>query len=196
MAKRPPSSLHHGAQFGRDDGHYDQDHPPGFVAALAERFHHFQALDQPGFLWLSVTAPGYWLNSSISPRRSAASSSGRRTGAVLLPPRRRYPPGSCRGRTPAALLVLVSLRIWLFSGCFALVQHDVGGKVQYLLQVLGDVQQHAHAAGMRQNTRCGSRGLPSRIWPMRSRRTLDLVTSTPHLSHIILAKRVRLYLPQ
>ena len=39
-------------------------------------------------------------------------------------------------------------------------------------------------------------GAASSMWPMRSRRTLALVTSTPHLSHLKPFQRVRLYLPQ
>ena len=39
-------------------------------------------------------------------------------------------------------------------------------------------------------------GAASSMWPMRSRRTLALVTSTPHLSQMTPLKRVRLYLPQ
>ena len=34
------------------------------------------------------------------------------------------------------------------------------------------------------------------MWPMRSRRTLDLVTSTPHLSQTTPRCFIRLYLPQ
>ena len=39
-------------------------------------------------------------------------------------------------------------------------------------------------------------GAASSMWPMRSRRTLALVTSTPHLSQILPLKRTFLYLPQ
>jgi hypothetical protein len=38
-------------------------------------------------------------------------------------------------------------------------------------------------------------GAASSMWPMRSRRTLDLVTSTPHLSHTTPRYFMRLYLP-
>ena len=34
------------------------------------------------------------------------------------------------------------------------------------------------------------------MWPMRSRRTLERATSTPHLSQTMPLKRTRLYLPQ
>jgi hypothetical protein len=34
------------------------------------------------------------------------------------------------------------------------------------------------------------------VWPIRSRRTEDLVTSTPHRSQTMPLKRTRLYLPQ
>ncbi len=34
------------------------------------------------------------------------------------------------------------------------------------------------------------------MWPMRSRRTLDRVTSTPQRSQMMPLKRTRLYLPQ
>ena len=39
-------------------------------------------------------------------------------------------------------------------------------------------------------------GAASSMWPMRSRRTLDRVTSTPHRSQMMPLKRTRLYLPQ
>ena len=39
-------------------------------------------------------------------------------------------------------------------------------------------------------------GQASSMWPMRSRRTLDCVTSTPHLSQITPRCFMRLYLPQ
>ena len=39
-------------------------------------------------------------------------------------------------------------------------------------------------------------GVASAMWPMRSRRTLAWVTSTPHLSQITPRCFMRLYLPQ
>ena len=39
-------------------------------------------------------------------------------------------------------------------------------------------------------------GAASSMWPMRSRRTLALVTSTPQRSHTLPLKRIFLYLPQ
>ena len=39
-------------------------------------------------------------------------------------------------------------------------------------------------------------GQASSMWPMRSRRTLDWVTSTPHLSQMTPRCFMRLYLPQ
>ena len=39
-------------------------------------------------------------------------------------------------------------------------------------------------------------GTASSMWPMRSRRTFDSVTSTPHRSQTMPRKRMRLYLPQ
>ena len=39
-------------------------------------------------------------------------------------------------------------------------------------------------------------GAASSMWPMRSRRTLARVTSTPQRSQILPLKRMRLYLPQ
>ena len=38
-------------------------------------------------------------------------------------------------------------------------------------------------------------GLASSMWPMRSRRTLARVTSTPHFSHTMPLNFMRLYLP-
>ena len=45
------------------------------------------------------------------------------------------------------------------------------------------------------NQMCAT-GEASSIWPMRSRRTLDCITSTPHLSQITPLCFMRLYLPQ
>ena len=39
-------------------------------------------------------------------------------------------------------------------------------------------------------------GAASSMWPMRSRRTLERVTSTPQRSQTMPLKRTRLYLPQ
>ena len=39
-------------------------------------------------------------------------------------------------------------------------------------------------------------GAASSMWPMRSRRTLVRVTSTPQRSQMMPRKRMRLYLPQ
>ena len=39
-------------------------------------------------------------------------------------------------------------------------------------------------------------GAASSMWPMRSRRTFDFVTSTPHLSQTTPRCFMRLYLPQ
>ena len=44
------------------------------------------------------------------------------------------------------------------------------------------------------NQMCAT-GLASSMWPMRSRRTLDSVTSTPHFSQITPRCFSRLYLP-
>ena len=39
-------------------------------------------------------------------------------------------------------------------------------------------------------------GAASSMWPIRSRRTFERATSTPHLSQMIPLKRIRLYFPQ
>ncbi len=39
-------------------------------------------------------------------------------------------------------------------------------------------------------------GAANSMWPMRSRRTFDWITSTPHLSQTIPRCFMRLYLPQ
>ena len=45
------------------------------------------------------------------------------------------------------------------------------------------------------NQMCAT-GLASSMWPMRSRRTLERVTSTPHFSQMMPRYFMRLYLPQ
>ena len=46
-----------------------------------------------------------------------------------------------------------------------------------------------------ENQMCAT-GAASSMWPMRSRRTLVRVTSTPQRSHLTPLKRIFLYLPQ
>ena len=45
------------------------------------------------------------------------------------------------------------------------------------------------------NQMCAT-GVASEMWPMRSRRTLAWMTSTPHFSHTTPRCFMRLYLPQ
>ncbi len=71
-------------------------------------------------------------------------------------------------------------------------------EVDDLLEVLrGEVEQVAEAAeGTPLKYQMWVTGAASSMWPMRSRRTLDRVTSTPQRSQMMPLKRTRLYLPQ
>ena len=82
---------------------------------------------------------------------------------------------------------------------------QVGGEVDDLLELLGlqlltglDAGQQVGqpASGCRGGTRCARPGAASSMWPMRSRRTFERVTSTPQRSQMMPLKRTRLYLPQ
>src|SRR5207249_11023581 len=66
------------------------------------------------------------------------------------------------------------------------VGDDVVGEVEDLLEVpRGHVEQQPHAAGDALKYQTWLTGDASLMWPMRSRRTLDRVTSTPHLSQMM-----------
>ena len=77
------------------------------------------------------------------------------------------------------------------------VDDHVRGEVDDLLEVLRrHVEQVPEARGHALEVPDVRDGAASSMWPMRSRRTEDLVTSTPHRSQTMPLKRTRLYLPQ
>jgi hypothetical protein len=70
-------------------------------------------------------------------------------------------------------------------------------EVDDLLEVLrGEVEQVAQADGTPLKYQMWVTGAASSMWPIRSRRTLARVTSTPQRSQMMPLKRTRLYLPQ
>ena len=67
--------------------------------------------------------------------------------------------------------------------------HHISGEINHFLQVFrGNIQQIPQPAW--------HTGAASSIWPIRSRRTRERVTSTPQRSHTMPLNRTRLYLPQ
>jgi hypothetical protein len=58
------------------------------------------------------------------------------------------------------------------------------------------VEQQADARGSDLRNQMCATGAASSMWPMRSRRTLVTVTSTPHFSQTTPLYFMRLYLPQ
>ena len=82
--------------------------------------------------------------------------------------------------------------------------HEVGHEVDDLLELLGlelFTCLGAHEQVREPRTRAtqvpdATTGAASSMWPMRSRRTLERVTSTPQRSQVMPLNRTRLYLPQ
>jgi len=87
-------------------------------------------------------------------------------------------------------------QLLFFQRSFTGIDDNVLFKVQHPLEVAKrDIQQVADAAGealKNQTLRTGGSELDV---PMRSRRTLERVTSTPHLSQMTPRCFMRLYLP-
>ena len=81
---------------------------------------------------------------------------------------------------------------------------QVGGEVDDLLELLGlQLFLRLDAGEQVGQPRAGAAQVPdvhdrsaSSMWPMRSRRTFERVTSTPQRSQMMPLKRTRLYLPQ
>ena len=86
----------------------------------------------------------------------------------------------------------------LLDGRVAGIDDDVGLEVEHGFELAqADVEQVADARGQaleEPDVRAGR--WPSSMWPRRSRRTLESVTSTPHLSQMTPRCFMRLYLPQ
>ena len=77
------------------------------------------------------------------------------------------------------------------------VGDEVGGEVDDLLELLrSHVEQVAQRDWNALEVPDVRDGAASSMWPMRSRRTLARVTSTPQRSQMMPLKRTRLYLPQ
>ena len=81
---------------------------------------------------------------------------------------------------------------------------EVGGKVDDLLELLGlelltrlgAHEQVGEPAARPRRYQMWTTGAASSMWPMRSRRTFERVTSTPQRSQMIPRNRTRLYFPQ
>jgi len=84
-----------------------------------------------------------------------------------------------------------------FGRGVAWVDDYISLEIQDRFQVAqGNVEQMADAAGQSLEDHTCEQGDASSMWPRRSRRTFDSVTSTPHLSQITPRCFMRLYLPQ
>ena len=93
--------------------------------------------------------------------------------------------------------LLLDLRQLLVAPVRIDARDDIGGEVDDPLEVLGgDVQQVAETARDALEVPDVGTDAASSMWPIRSRRTLARVTSTPQRSQMMPLKRTRLYLPQ
>ena len=134
----------------------------------------------------------FW--SALAPSSSsAASSSSSFWRRVAMRESRRSPSVFSSRRMLFSCVGEVAVTRLLVDG-----DHHVGGEVDDLLEVLRrHVQQVARGAtGTPLKYQMWVTGAASSMWPMRSRRTEDLVTSTPQRSQTMPLKRTRLYLPQ
>ena len=91
------------------------------------------------------------------------------------------------------LIFLAHIAVLFFGQDLVLGQRAVAGigddivcKVQGLFENAGaDIQKQTHAGRMPLKYQIWLHGAASSIWPMRSRRTLARVTSTPQRSQIL-----------
>ena len=132
--------LYHGADIGRDDRQYIQDHPLWLVAAGAERFHHIQALEQlrlllaGGLLQLFLNLNRERLN--IQLLQQLLYRLGAHTGIKFI----------LIGFPVLVILPLTQQGVLLQLGV-AGIDDDIGCEIQHLFQHTGaQVQQQAHAA--------------------------------------------------
>ncbi len=171
----------------RQDGH---DHPFGLVAGLDETFQELQALGQTLQLRLRrgarhLLADLDHLDLQVDGLQQFVDGLGTHAGVELI----------------AVLLdglqvQLIGEQLPTLHRRHARLDDHEGLEVQHALDL---AQRHVQHQTIRdgsdfKNQMCAV-GLASSMWPMRSRRTFDWVTSTPHFSHTTPRCFKRLYLP-
>jgi len=155
----------------------------GLFCSIDER------LDQLDRLGELLRLEARTLDSEISTRRSAgelfeierALSISRIASAPIAAVKLSCPNSSC-----AFKVLVLGQQLAVLERRQARLQHDVVFEVEDALQSLSViVEQETDAVGSDSGTRCARPAPASSIWPMRSRRTRDSVTSTPHFSQMM-----------
>ena len=190
VAKRPPSSGTSGRRSGGSTGSTSMIIQSGLMPGLVERLEHLQALGD--LLDLGLGAGGGELVAQLVDVAAD----------VELPQQVADALGAHGRREVVAVLldlgevVVLGEQLAAVQRRHARVGHDVGFEIQHALDVAQrHVEHHAQARGQALQEPDVRDGLASSMWPMRSRRTLASVTSTPHFSQITPRCFRRLYLP-
>ena len=182
---------HQRAKLGRDDRNDVEDHPLGLVARIDEAFDDLQPLDDllglqfrlgdgqlvEQFLALALEVEVHQHDLD----RFGADPGGESVFAIFVLRREQF---------------VLGQQLILLERGQARLDHDIALEIEdplELLQLHVEQQADAHGSDFR-NQMCAT-GAASSIWPIRSRRTFDTVTSTPHFSHTMPLYFMRLYLP-
>lgn len=182
---------HQRAQLGRDDRHDLEDHPFGTVARFQEALDDLQALDD--LLGLQLRLGRRQLFQKLHLLALEVE--------VLEHDADRFRADAGREGVFTVLVLrfeqfVFGQQLILFERGQARLDHDIRLEVQHALELLElHVEQQADAARQRLQEPDVRDGAASSIWPMRSRRTFDTVTSTPHFSQTMPLYFMRLYLP-
>ena len=180
------------AQVRRDDRDRRQDHPFRLVAGLDEGLDDLQALGE----LLGLQLRGRFGDLDAQVGRDLLEIHGAQHLADRFRADHRRE-GILAVLVLGARILVLREELALLQGGEAGLDDDVVLEIEDALEIL---ERHVHAGG-----RCGegsdfknqiwATGAASSIWPMRSRRTRDRVTSTPHFSQITPLYFMRLYLP-
>ena len=182
---------HQRTQVRRNHRHHGQDHPLRLVAGIAEGLDDLQALGE-----LLVLDVGFGLLHLGAQRRLEL---------FELEPLQQFADrfGADHGGEAVLAVFVLRLQILVFRQQLTVLErgqtrleHDVIFEVQDPLEILQrHVEQKADARRQRLQEPDVRDGAASSIWPMRSRRTRDSVTSTEHFSQMMPLYFMRLYLP-
>ena len=183
--------LYHRSDLRRDDRDNVHDHPFRTVMRQAERLDDLEALDDAQALLAGGLAQlcGQLLGQLIEIQLCEQLLDGLRThaGAEIV-------------LVLFAHVAVLSLGedLLLHERRIARIDNDIVGEVQGSFSRMRGLMSRIRPMrdGMPLKYQMCDTGAASSMWPMRSRRTLALVTSTPHLSQILPLKRTFLYLPQ
>ena len=183
---------HERAQIRRDHRHLGQDHPFRLVAGMHERLDDLEALGEALRLQFALRLGDLDLEilrdlGEIHALQDFTDRLGadHRREAVLAE------------FVACAQIIVLGEELTVLHRRHARVEHDVGFEIEDALEILQrHVEQQADARGQRLQEPDVATGAASEMWPMRSRRTRDSVTSTPHFSQMTPLYFIRLYLPQ